>query len=77
MANKGDGTRRGDAVLIVWLILSALWDVAVIGCTGYLVFWRGHSGWWFVLAGMLTYTPTLFKALEKRFGIEKSDGGND
>lgn len=26
------------------------WNLFVIGRCSYLVFWRDHSGWWFVLA---------------------------
>ena len=39
----------------VWLYLIAtLWNVLVWGVTAYAVFWLGHSGWWFVLAALLT-----------------------
>jgi len=60
-----------DAVLIVWLILSTVWDFMVVGATGYLVFWKDHSGAWFILAFILCASPTLFKALRKRFAIEE------
>lgn len=51
------------AVLIAWIVVSFLWDVAVFGFTAYEVFWHDHSGWWFVLALVLTYQPSLFAAL--------------
>jgi len=62
-----------DAVLIIWFVFSCLWDFAIWGFWGYLVFWRGHSGWWALLAIALTYSPALYKALNKRFGIEESE----
>jgi len=63
----------GDAILIVWILSSFLWDVFVFAGIGYLVFWRGHSGWWFLFAALLTYTPNLFKALRKRFALPEED----
>ena len=30
-----------------------VWIVTCIGMTTYLVFWQGHSGWWFALAVFL------------------------
>jgi hypothetical protein len=62
-----------DYVLIVWLVLAALWDVLVFGMFSYLVFWCGHSGWWFVFALIITQSPTLFRALQKRYGLKKDD----
>ena len=26
------------------------YNAAILAATGYIVFWRGHSGWWFLLA---------------------------
>jgi hypothetical protein len=70
---KGHGVR--DWVLVVWLLLSVVWDVLVFGVVTYVVFWRDRSGLWFVLAFILTYTSTLYKVLRKRYGIpeEKED----
>lgn len=31
------------------------------GC-GYIVFWRGESGWWFVLAALMTEISPEFKS---------------
>lgn len=70
-------TSPSDAVLIIWLIIAAIWDVAVIGITGYLVFWRGHSGWWFVVALILSSQPTLYRALRKRFDIPEEKEEDD
>ena len=40
-------------VRIVALLLGFAWIVLVFGTCTYLVFWQGHSGWWFVLAVLL------------------------
>jgi hypothetical protein len=66
---------RSDAVLIVWLVCSSVWDILVFGFTSYEVFWKSHSGWWFVFAILITYSESLLKALRKRFGIAQQ-GGN-
>ena len=58
-----------DLVLALWLTLSVAWDFAVFGCCAYVVFWLGRSAWWFLFASFLTYTPHLFAAIKKRFGI--------
>jgi len=60
---------KSDAVLIVWVIVSLLWDVLVSGTIAYVVFWRGRSGWWFLLLIILCYNPTLYQGLAKRFGL--------
>lgn len=38
--------------LLSFLIL-VLYNVAILGFCSYIVFWRGHSGWWFLLAIIL------------------------
>jgi hypothetical protein len=58
-----------DTLLIVWLIASVAWDFAVFAPCTYFVFVRHHSGWWFVFAIFLTYSPSLLAALKKRFQI--------
>lgn len=62
--------RESDALLIAWIVLATLWDFACLGLCSYEVFWRSHSGWWFLLAIMLTMNPTLFDVLAKRFGVK-------
>lgn len=42
-----------DALLIIWLLVDLLWTAFLFGGTAYEVFWRGHSGWWFLLAILL------------------------
>lgn len=45
------------ALLITAMVL--LWDAALLFGCAYLVFWRGESGWWFVLACVLMYSGTV------------------
>ena len=36
-----------------WVCVAAIAsDLAIICGTAYIVFWLGHSGWWFVLAAL-------------------------
>lgn len=45
---------------LTYLIYIVFYEALVIGGCAYLVFWQHHSGWWFVLAAMLSgsaYTP--------------------
>lgn len=35
-------------------IYCTLLDAMIIGGCAYIVFWKGHSGWWFVLAILLS-----------------------
>jgi hypothetical protein len=62
-----------DAILIIWLILATAFNFLVVGFTGYLVFWRDHSGWWFIVAITLCYQPTLIAVLKKKFEIEEEN----
>jgi len=32
------------------VFIKLLYNVFIIGGTAYLVFWKGQSGWWFILA---------------------------
>jgi hypothetical protein len=58
-----------DALLAFWLLLDVLWDAVVLGFTAWMVFFRGHSGWWFLLAIICCSSTSLYKALRKRFEI--------
>jgi hypothetical protein len=52
--------------VITYLIYTIFWEGLCIGGTAYLVFWRGHSGWWFLLAVMLSsmqYGPVKWRGL--------------
>lgn len=65
--------RDGDGLLAFWIFCGLVWDVLCLGTCTYLVFWKGHSGWWFILAIMASCSYTLMKALQKRFGIEEQE----
>jgi hypothetical protein len=46
---------------LTYLIYIILWEGLIFGGTGYVVFWRGQSGWWFLAAffiGCCAYKPT-------------------
>lgn len=58
-----------DSVLVAWLVTQLVWDVFIWAGCSYVVFWRGRSGWWFLLAIAATYSEVLIKVLRKRYGI--------
>ena len=37
-------------MIALYLLYCLLWDGGILGGCAYLVFWRGASGWWFLLA---------------------------
>lgn len=39
-----------DKILLVWLICQMLFDIVIIGGVGYLVYFRGVTGWALLLA---------------------------
>ena len=66
METKKERKVSKDRVLIVWIVCVLLWDIFLFGGTSYLVFYKGFSGWWFVLAVLCGESDTLMKALKKR-----------
>lgn len=60
---------KRDWVLIVWLLTTLAWDFMVAWGLWQVVFVLNRSPWWILLAMWLWSTPTLFKALRKRYGI--------
>jgi hypothetical protein len=34
----------------ICLVCDAVWCLTILAACAYIVFWRGESGWWFVLA---------------------------
>jgi hypothetical protein len=62
-----------DKLLMIWLFTEAVWDFVVIGTLAWVVFWKGHSGWWFLLTEIVCNHTSLYKALRKRFGIGKNE----
>lgn len=69
MAQKELLVKDGDILLALWLFADLIWSVFVMGATAYIVFWRGHSGLWFLVAVALCASETLYRALRKRFGL--------
>ncbi len=47
-----------SAAAATYLLASLIWDLAVFGTCTYLVFWRDHSGWWYLLAILLCANST-------------------
>lgn len=58
-----------DIVLVTWIICVFIWDIIVWGTFGYVVWWRHESGWWFLLAFVITSGTSLFKVLRKKYGV--------
>lgn len=48
-----DQLNSAEVALLVAVFLKFVWTVTVISVTTYLVFWKGHSGWWYLLALIL------------------------
>ncbi len=40
--------------IITYLIYIILWEALTVGGCAYLVFFKGHSSWWFVIALLLS-----------------------
>lgn len=41
---------------LTYLIYIVLYEALILGGTGYAVFALGHSGWWFLLAAIFSYS---------------------
>lgn len=61
-----------DWVIITWLITTLIFDLAAVAATGYVVFWKGYSGWWWLLTMLICSQPVLVKVLKSRYGIQES-----
>lgn len=46
-------------------IIGFLWALLVFGTFTYLIFWREASGWWYLLAGALSYTSVWHEKIEE------------
>jgi hypothetical protein len=47
-------------IMITYMIYIICYETLIVGGCGYVVFFLGHSGWWFVLAGIFSaaaYSP--------------------
>lgn len=51
-----------DLAATVYVLCSYGWCCLCLGVCTYLVFWRDHSGWWFLLAIFLSCNETAKNA---------------
>jgi len=58
-----------DFVLITWILVNFFTDAMFVSGTSYIIFWKGFSGWWFLLTIVFCVKPTLFKVLAKRYKV--------
>ena len=61
--------------ILTYLIYIILWEGFILGGCAYIVFWKGFSGWWFLLAGLLSsaaYKPSAWAILYNQLPKEKS-----
>ena len=45
---------------------AAIVDIVILVGTGYIVFWRGESGWWFLLALLLICMTGGYIPIQKK-----------
>lgn len=60
---------REYLILLTYLFYIVIWEVMCIGGCGYVVFGLHYSGWWFVLAAILSamaYSPEKWNELLKK-----------
>jgi hypothetical protein len=55
-----------DMAATIYVLCAYLWAAACIGVCTYLVFWRDHSGWWYLLATFLGSNSTAKNAAKIR-----------
>ena len=54
-------------------LYSIIYQSLVLGGGGYVVFWLGHSGWWMILAAILSSNQLG----PSKFGITVADGDDE
>jgi hypothetical protein len=57
---------KNSWLIITYLIYIIIFEILIIGGCAYVVFWRHESGWWFVLAcivSSLAYSPKSWNRL--------------
>ncbi|MEC9268494.1 MAG: hypothetical protein VX464_20715 [Pseudomonadota bacterium] len=61
------------ALAVTYLLFCCFWLSLTIGGCAYLVFWRGESGWWFVLAVfMASFGFKPYRWYELYTGVDSS-----
>jgi len=58
----------------LFLIMSLLYNLAVILLTGYVVFVLGRSGWWFLLAIFILVSPSITSVLKEEAKKDLKEG---
>ena len=59
---------KEDFMSITYLIYIILFETLIFGGCSYIVFWKGFSGWWFLLAVFMSsavYSPEKWSYLYK------------
>ncbi|BCS83132.1 hypothetical protein QLL95_gp0991 [Cotonvirus japonicus] len=44
-----------------FILIYIIWNIFIISGTAYIVFWKNHSAWWFLLAVLLLAFPLSCK----------------
>ena len=60
-----------------YVLCSYAWGVLCLGACTYLVFWEGHSGWWFLLAIFLACDETAKNTSKIAGTYNRKDWGDD
>ena len=55
----------------LYVFLHLLWDTLVFGTCTYVVFWLGQSGWWYLLAILISSGLPSYKAYLDRDNEEE------
>jgi len=51
-----------------------LYDLIVISIFSYVIFWKGYSGWWFIVAlSLMAFMESIWKETIKRTKQERED----
>ena len=61
--------------MLTYLLYCIVWDVGIVAGCAYLVFWKDHSGWWFLLAMSIAsvgYQPHHWRKLWTSEETDKS-----
>jgi hypothetical protein len=71
-----------DTLLFAWLMVDVVWGAFLFAGVSYLIFWRGHSPLWLLVAILLGPAfggGGLYKALRLRFVVplESTDADGD
>ena len=58
---------------LIYIFLIMFWLVLIWGATGYVVFWMGHSGWWFALTLIMSRPIMPYKWNALLTGVNRDD----